>query len=288
MPSSLPADTVGIHVPACSDMKFGPELVNSWVCCRYDADNCATDLYLLLCHYSEINGRPLKLSVGSLSSHPKPAPWRGCLRPFQEGRGNGLGGRGGGFRFSGGWRVLGWSRESRLAELDSHDSLGGGGRAGRLPWLVGAGPSLGLCGRRDGFPGTGDGCWCRVQLSEVLGRAVQLSGCEGQLLVSGRAPEAAERRLWREEAAEAPSRLGLCSPAHGSSPLGPGHPDLPALHMPGRRPDPGRPRGPRLGTALQAQESLLLSFLSVPGRDQHSAPLPIPDQTRGQPRLSVQ
>ena len=58
-------------------MKFGPELANSWVCCRYDPDNCATDLYLLLCHYSEINGRPLKVLVGSLSSHLKLVPWLG-------------------------------------------------------------------------------------------------------------------------------------------------------------------------------------------------------------------
>ena len=103
--------------------------------------------------------------------------------------------------------------------------------------------------------------------------------------------QAAERRLQREEAAEAPTRLqcrvgagvrgcagcpvgcqhpatrgdcghgefraeigvsraprlGLCSPARGSSPPSPHHPDPPALHVPGRRPNPGRLRGPELG-----------------------------------------
>lgn len=92
MPGSLPAATAGIHIPLCPNTKFSPELVNSWVCCRYDPDDCATALHLLLCCYSAINGRPLKLSVGRLSSHPQAVPWWGRLKALQEDQGTGLGG----------------------------------------------------------------------------------------------------------------------------------------------------------------------------------------------------
>ena len=60
-----------------------------------------------------------------------------------------------------------------------------------------------------GFPGRSGGCWRWVWLSGVPGRLVRLvrlvrlSGREGQPLLSRWVPEAAERRLWREEAAEA-------------------------------------------------------------------------------------
>ena len=108
--------------------------------------------------------------------------------------------------------MLGRSCNTLLAELDSHAGRGGGGggggrQAGRLSGPVGAGSPLVPHGWRAAFPGTGDGCWYRVQLSEGLGGSVQLSGREGQLLVSDRALEAAARRLRGEEAAEALPRL---------------------------------------------------------------------------------
>ena len=73
-------------------------------------------------------------------------------------------------------------------------------------------------------------------------------------------------------------QLGLCSPPLGSSPLGPHHPDLAALHVPGRRPDPSRARGPELGTALRGQESLLFSWLLV--LPETSTRLPCPSLPR--------
>ena len=60
-------------------------------------------------------------------------------------------------------------------------------------------------------------------------------------------------------------KMGCPSPlSWGSSPLSPHHhPNLPALHVLGKRPDPSRPKGPELGTALRGQESLLFSWLLV-------------------------
>ena len=58
-------------------------------------------------------------------------------------------------------------------------------------------------GEHAGLPGICSGCWHWAQLSGVPGRLVRLRGREGWPLVSSRCPEAAEARLWREEAAEA-------------------------------------------------------------------------------------
>ena len=156
-------------------------------------------------------------------------------------------------------------------------------------------------------PGARGSCWCRSGLSKLPRGACGerrllrprcgcgagwVQGCRAALGAQwGVGPRPHVGAVGTESSVQktrrpAPPRLRLCSPACGSSPLSPDHPDLTALHVPGRRPDPDTPRGPKLGTALQGQESLLFSFLSVPGRDQHSAPLPIPDQTRGQLQLS--
>lgn len=67
----------------CLAVEFSPVLVTYWVCCGSDLDNCATDPYLLLCCYLEINYWSLKLSVWCWLLYPEPLTQQGYRKLLQ-------------------------------------------------------------------------------------------------------------------------------------------------------------------------------------------------------------
>lgn len=106
-------------------------------------------------------------------------------------------------------------------------------------------------------------CWAGAR---VWGSAEHAVGC-GHLAACG---SCGHRELCAENGAPCTPRPGLCSPAHGSSPLSPDHPDLPALHV---------PEGD-----LTPTDQSWAQLLSQRARQR--AALGSPDQMRGQPRPS--
>lgn len=79
-----------ILLPACLlftafarlDINSRLVLVNYWICCHYNLDNCTTDLYLLLYCYLEINCLSLKLLGWCLLLYPEAISRQGCYEPL--------------------------------------------------------------------------------------------------------------------------------------------------------------------------------------------------------------
>lgn len=71
-----------IHGLARLDIKSRLVLVNYWICCHYNPDNCTTDLYLLLYCYLEINCLSLNLLGWCLLLYPEPISRQGCYEPL--------------------------------------------------------------------------------------------------------------------------------------------------------------------------------------------------------------
>ena len=149
---------------------------------------CCCSVFIAMLLFSN-KCRPLKLSMGSLSSHPQPEPWWGSLKPVQEDQGNGRGG-GGVVSVSpgAGGRWASPSTAGWLSWRAMGAGLGAGWPGGCPGWkepvprcsmagwrvfqaqavaaAVGSG-SQGCCGMQVGCQGSRGSCWCGIRLTKL-------------------------------------------------------------------------------------------------------------------------